>query len=186
MHSAPWTGLSGWVGIAMSRLFMSPPSRFPLAKATAGFPLPSPPKYGAGDPQGGPHLTSPLKSRESLQTDASCSPTKKRCWQDSPGLAGLPGLNRENKAASPAGGAWALRGPGDASERRLRFPRTGVLSPCLSSPCFLALPSWDGRPGACPRAGSGPRCDLASVGRLWPRPLRASQRRSRTWCCLKI
>lgn len=88
MHSAPWTGLSGWVGIAMSRLFMSPPSRFPRAKATAGFPLPSPPKYGAGDPQGGPHLTSPLKSREGLQTDASLQPHKEEV------LAGLTGAGR--------------------------------------------------------------------------------------------
>ena len=102
------------------------------------------------------------------------SPTKKRWWQDSRGLAGLPGLNRENKAASPAGGACALRGPRDASERQLQFPHTGVLSPCLLSPCFLALPSWDSRPGACPRADSSPQCDLASDGHLWPRPLRAS------------
>lgn len=96
MHSAPWTGLSGWVRIAMNRLLVSPPSRFPPAhaKATAGLPLPSPPEYGARDPQGGPHLTSPLKCREGLQTDASPQPHKEEV------LAGLTGAGRA---------AWAER-----------------------------------------------------------------------------
>ena len=137
MHSAPWTGLSGWVRIAMSRLLVSPPSRFhpAHAKATAGLPLPSPPEYGAGDPQGGPHLTSPLKCREGLQTDDSLQPHKEEVLAGLTGAGRAAWAERREQSGQPSGWclcpAWAWG----------RF-REATLVPTHRSPFSLSLVSF--------------------------------------------
>lgn len=121
-------------------------------------------------------VTSPLKCREASRLKQAHSPTNRRCLARLT-LGRLAAWAEPREQSIPAGSPVPCVGPrmlqsGDAISHAQKslLPVSGHKSTVAQR----TLPGWDSRPGARPRAGSGPRWDLASAGHLWPQPLRAS------------